>query len=418
MPWLRCICCGSRHDIGPLFQGCPTCAGAGAFGLLDPEYDDNAGGVTLETLTAGTGSIWSALPRLPLVDPAHVVTLGEGRTPLVRVARLAREIGCDALFLKLETMNPTWSHKDRYNTVVVSMARSFGIRRVLTYTTGNHGNSMAAYAAAAELDSAVFLHPETSDAQRSLGRVYGAEVVVGEKGAVEGTMARMIRERGWVPSASFTYSVDGRVEHFVNPFGTEGYKTIAYELAAAPEGAALDYVLAPVGYGDLLAGIWKGYTELHRLRLVDSLPRMVGCQSEAGDPLARAVKRGDAEVTAVPESPGVALSIIEGHCSDRVLGAVVESKGTAESVNDDEVDEAVRLLGRAGVCVEPSSAVPVAVLRRLLASGAVARTARVACVITSAGVKWPDHMRRMFGVGTTVRSGDDPVLRRLDGRTS
>ena len=122
-------------------------------------------------------------------------------------------------------------------------------------------------------------HPETSDVQRSLGRVYGAEVVVGEKGAVEGTMARMIRERGWVPSASFTYAVDGRTEHFVNPFGTEGYKTIAYELAAATDAGALECVLAPVGYGDLLAGIWKGYTELRRFRLVDTLPRMVGCQS-------------------------------------------------------------------------------------------------------------------------------------------
>ena len=202
----------------------------------------------------------------------------------------------------------------------------------------------------------------------------------------------------------------------MNPFGTEGYKTIAYELAAASDAGVLDHVLAPVGYGDLLAGIWKGYTELRRLRLVDAVPRMVGCQSESGDPLARAAKRGDAEITAVPERAGVALSIIEGHCSDRVLRAVIDSKGTAESVNDDEVDEAVRLLGRAGVCAEPSSAVPIAVLRRLLASGAVDRTARVACVITSAGVKWPDQMLRTFGTAAIVTDGDDPVLRRLDGR--
>ena len=418
MAWLRCLRCESRHEIGPLFQGCPRCAAAGVLGLLDPEYDDDAGPVTLGTLTAGTGSIWSAAPRLPLGDLRHVVSLGEGRTPLVRVPRLAREVGCENLFLKLETMNPTWSHKDRYNSVVVSMARSFGIRRVLTYTTGNHGNSMAAYAAAAELESAVFLHPEASEVQRSLGRVFGAEVVAGDKSVVEATMARMIRERGWVPSASFSYAVDGRTEHFVNPFGTEGYKTIAYELAAASDAGVLDHVLAPVGYGDLLAGIWKGYTELRRLRLVDVVPRMVGCQSESGDPLARAAKRGDAEITAVPERPGVALSIIEGHCSDGVLRAVVDSKGPAESVNDDEVDEAVRLLGRAGVCVEPSSAVPIAVLRRLLAAGAVERTARVACVITSAGVKWPDHMLRLFGTAAIVTHGNDPVLRRFDGRAS
>jgi hypothetical protein len=133
MAWLRCLRCETRHEIGPLFQGCPRCAAAGALGLLDPEYGDEATTcVTLASLTAGAGSIWSAAPRLPLGDPRHIVSLGEGRTPLVRVPRLAREVGCENLFLKLETMNPTWSHKDRYNSVVVSMARSLDPARLTT----------------------------------------------------------------------------------------------------------------------------------------------------------------------------------------------------------------------------------------------------------------------------------------------
>jgi threonine synthase len=418
--FLRCLRCGARHDVAPLFQGCPRCAERGERGYLDVEYDYErlAGTITLASLTGGLRSIWSAQPLLPLAKPGHIVTLGEGRTPLIQSPRLCRDLGCDGLRLKLETMNPTWSHKDRYNSVVVSMAQRFGIQRVLTYTTGNHGNSLAAYAAAAGLESAVFLHPGASEVQQQLGRLYGAEVVVGSMAAVESTMARMISEHGWIPSASFHTRLGDRERHFINPFGTEGYKTIAYELAA-DLGPAIDYVLTPVGYGDLLAGIWKGYVEMLRLGLVETAPRMVGCQTDAGDPLACAVKSGARQISAVEERDGLALSIIEGRCSDRVLQAVEASKGLAESVGDNEVEEAMRVLGRSGICAEPASAVPIAVLRRFLASGAIERTARVVCVITSAGSKWPSELARVVEPPATVVGPDDAVLQRLaSGRSS
>jgi threonine synthase len=413
--WLRCLHCDARFDVGPLFQACPRCAERGALGVLDVGYDYErlAGDVTLASLTGGPRSMWSARALLPLEDDTRVVSLGEGGTPLVAIPRLAREVGCDRLHLKLETVNPTWSHKDRYNSVVVSMARSFGLRKILTYTTGNHGNSLAAYAAAAGLEAAVFLHPRTSGMQRSLGRLYGAQVVVGEQDVVKGTMAQMVDGGGWIPSASFAYGDGQRTRHFVNPFGTEGYKTLAYELASALPPQSGDHVLAPVGYGDLLTGIWKGYGELLRLGLVTAVPRMVGCQTTAGDPLAQAVKRKARAITAVEEREGLALSIIEGRCSDRVLDAVAASGGLAESVDDDEIDQATAMLGRAGICAEPASAVPIAVLRRLLATGALHPSARVICVITSAGVKWPEALARLVGPAAEVHRADDPVLRRL-----
>jgi threonine synthase len=407
--------CGAKHDIGPLFRGCPRCARERTFGTLDIlyDYDRLTGTVSLGSLTASPRSIWSARPLLPL-DPAQdPVALGEGATPLIKIPRLARELGCAELYLKLETSNPTWSHKDRYNAVVVSMACQLGLRRILTYTTGNHGNSLAAYAGAAGLQATIFLHPGASLPQRRLGRLYGAEVVVGEQGVVRATMAAMIEHGGWIPSASFAYGNDAMRQQFVNPFGTEGYKTLSYELAAALPPRRSDHVLAPVGYGDLLAGIWKGYSELVRLGLIESAPRMVGCQSVAGDPLTQAVKAKAASITAVEEQHGLALSIIEGRCSDRVFEAVTASGGLAESATDAEVETAMTMLGQAGICAEPASAVPIAVLRKLIATGAADPAGRFICVITSAGTKWPEALERITDGVEEVQRADDPVLRRL-----
>lgn len=368
--WVRCESCGARAT-GEYFRGCPACGG-----VLEVAYDlepvrSRAG----EWLRGGAHTIWGYRPLLPGPERALPVSIGEGDTPLVPSGRLAGAYGGRVLW-KNETLNPTWSHKDRYQSVAATMARELGYRGLAGTSTGNHGISAAAYASAAGLRSIMFYPPEMSTAFLHLTGIYGGQAAVTGWDARAVMLDRILATPGWCP-------VDGR-----NPFGIEGYKTIAYEVVR-DLGCAPDLLLSPVGSGKLLTGVWRGFQDLLALGLIDALPRIIGCQANGVDVLTLPLAEGMQEI---PERQvhTVALSTREPTADQRVLSALRASGGRAVTVSEGQIMSAARDLGREGIAAEPASAITAAAVEQLLQQGEISTDTVSVCLVTASLTKTPD----------------------------
>ncbi|MBI4280205.1 MAG: pyridoxal-phosphate dependent enzyme [Armatimonadetes bacterium] len=403
--WLECTACGKTFPIGPMLSGC-DCGGP-----LEVRYDPAAADQSLvrSWLSARDESLWQYAPLLPLTDPAHAITMGEGQTALHPCEALKRKYGHDGIFLKNETINPTWSHKDRYHTVAMSMARAFGFSRAVTASTGNHGISAAAYAARAGMACVVFFAAETSPAMWHLAGLYGAQAVVTSFDGRTPLVKDVAGRPGWYPATGFGFRGPA------DPFGIEGYKTIAFELIRQMGGAP-DAVLVPVGGGNLLYGIWKGFREAKEVGLAPRTPRMVACHAAGANILERALALGGDDVPPLPDAFSIATSTREKTAGRYALRALRESGGRAVSVEEDEIMAAVRMLGEEGVCAETASALSVACAGRLLREGVIAPDERMACIITSSGVKWPELLPEVSRPPVRMAPGDTRRLEALLAR--
>lgn len=400
--WLECARCGEQLPFGPHFNGCPRCDAAGQWYPLEVAYDYDA--LRSEALPLFSGcrlrSFWEFAPLLPLPPGAEPVSLGEGNTPLVRSRRAGPAAGLPNLYFKYEGANPTGAHKDRFHAVASTVARALAFRGVTTVSTGNHGAAAAAYASAAGLSAVVYCPPETSDLLQALIRLYGGDVVVADWAEREGLMNQRLAEGGWAPSTV----LDAGGGH-ANPYGMEGYKTLAYELFLEL-GRVPERVLIPCAIGDTVAGVWKGFKELRRLGIADRVPRIYACQPAGANVLERTLAAGMTDrVVRIDHPYSVATSTREPTSGRHALRSVIESGGGAPSVPDSEILAAVVDLGREGLCVEAASALPLACARALVARGEIDPAETVVCVVTSFGAKWPDRLLEMDR--TRAASGAD-----------
>ena len=321
--------------------------------------------------------------------PARPVTLDEGGTPLVHLERLGARLGLPRLYAKDESRNPTWSYKDRLCALAVNHALAVGARVITISSTGNHGASTAAYAARAGLPCVIFTLASVPDTMKTLMQAYGAAVVACPTAESRWALMRQGVERlGWYPTSGFVMPPVGS-----NPWGIEGYKTLAYEMAEELGWTAPDVVVVPSAYSDGLHGVWKGWSELARLGLVKTLPRMIA--AEPFGPLAHALERGlDApEIVEAPQ-PSVAFSIASRYGTWQGLDALRQSAGAGVRLTDEGVLEAQRALAREeGLFVEPSAAAALTAVMQLAACRALDPDATVVVVLTSGGLKDPGASR-------------------------
>ncbi len=305
------------------------------------------------------------------VPAGRLISLGEGQTPLVRYQSEP------AVWLKLEGQNPTGSHKDRFHSLTIAIARELGYRAVVTSSTGNHGAACAAYAARAGLSCLVMLHPDSPAALHTQIRTAGADIAV-----VPGQEPALIRElvaAGWYPSTSADPLLAGNA----NPYGQEAYKAIAHEIVASLGGQSPAYVAVPAASGDTLYGIWRGFRDLHeRGRL--AMPLILACQPAWTAPLAVGADGGRAPA---PSYPALALSASDRQ-SGRHAEAVLARDGITIPVSEGGLTAALHELCGAGFCVEPSSALALAGLKSAQAEGLAGRAGSAVCVMTSSGLNW------------------------------
>jgi threonine synthase len=332
--------------------------------------------------------IFRYFPLLPIQDRETIVSLGEGGTPLLRGRRLGERIGIDNLWLKDESRNPTGSFKDRMLAIGLTRARELGKTTVAVQSSGNVAAAAAAYAARAGLEAKIFV-PRTVPEERLVPiRLYGGEVFRidhASPAAVFEVMVEKARERGWYVAS--TTGLD-------NPFTLEGAKTIAYELAEQTRFDLPEWLVVPVGGGGNLGTLWRAFSELRELGLLERLPRMVGVQAEGCAPFVEAIRLGrsprEAATLRWPEIGTVCGPIADDVVFDAhiALPAARESSGTAVAVADEEALEAETWLARdEGLFVEPSSATTVAALGRLVEAGTISRDDSACCLLTGSGFK-------------------------------
>ena len=382
---LRCKECGQDYALEARFV-CDNC-----FGPLEVTYDF-AGLEPAETrrkIQAGPQSIWRYADFLPFERPPNTA-LAAGVTPLVKADRLARSLGLREVWVKNDAANPTHSFKDRVVTVAVAKAQELGYDVVACASTGNLANSVAAHAAAAGLESYVFIPADLEEQKVLATGVYGTHLVAvrGSYDDVNRLCTELSFERDWA-----------FVNVNVRPYYAEGSKTLGYEIAEQLGWELPDRVVVPIASGSLFTKIARGFEEWLAVGLIGGeLPTMNGAQAAGCSPVARAY--ADDKSVCRPVRPDtIAKSLAIGDPADGpyALELARRSGGAVDAVSDDEIREGIRLLAETtGIFTETAGGVTAAVLRRLADRGDIDPAERVVVVITGEGLKTLDAVRGTF----------------------
>lgn len=372
MPKLKCMECKKEHPEEVRY----TCD---CGGLLEVKYNFEKIDFDLNEARKQPIGVWRYKALLPAKKN---VSLQEGGTPLYECKTLSKELNIK-LYVKNEGANPTGSFKDRGMTVGVSKAIEFGSKVAACASTGNTSASLAAYSARAGL-TCVVLIPGGKIAYGKLAQalIHGARVVA-ISGSFDDAMA-MVQEM------CDKYKI--YLLNSINPYRLEGQKTLGYEiydqLNHVPE-----RIILPVGNAGNISAIWKGLTEFQNLGIINKLPVMCGIQAEGSKPLTDLFKKNLPELIPekYPETIATAIRIGNPLSWKKAIKAICNSKGLAESVTDDEILSAQKLLSRKeGIFVEPASAASIAGLIKLIDNGEIDSGEEVVCVTTGHGLKDPN----------------------------
>ena len=349
-------------------------------------------------------SLWRWDAFLP-ANAVDAVTLGEGDTPLLSVPSL----GLGDVWLKDESRNPTWSFKDRLASSAVTMARQFGAKLIASSSSGNAGASAAAYAARAGLPCIVFTFKGASGPLLTQMRAYGAMVVVTEdKDDRWRFQSAGVKEFGWYSTSPFFGPVVGS-----NPYGMEGYKTIAYEIAESFDWQVPDWCVLPVCYGDALHGVWKGFEELKALGWIDRVPRFVA--AEVSGSLVTALASGETmPPPRIRNTATIATSIGANQGTVQSLEVLRKSNGTAVEVDNDGLVQWVAKLAKAeGIWAEPSSVAPLVAIEQLRQRGTIDANERVVALLTASGMKDTVPIEKVLPEAPVVGGNFTDMMRAL-----
>jgi threonine synthase len=383
---LRCIRCGAQHALDQrLFKGCPSCLAQKHPANLQVEYDYAAikGAFDPRKLAGRPLTMWRYHELLP-TDLEHAVSIGEGMTPLVPVPTLARKLGFRELFVKNETVNPTWSFKDRLASAAVSAAKAMGMRVITGSSSGNAGAATAAYSARAGLPCVMFTTQQFPLAMKTQMAVYGTLLVAVPTIYDRWRMVEAcVDQLGWFPVTVFVYPLVGS-----SPYGIEGYKTMGFEMLEQL-GRVPEYVVYPVGAGDAFSGAWKGFSEYRALGFADTVPKMMA--AEVFGPLENALEKNLDRVEEVPWGPTVGISVGLNTSALQGLNVLRESGGNAARASDEEMLAMQRdLASLEGIYAEASSVLSLASLTHFVERGDIDPDKTVVAVLTSSGLKDPE----------------------------
>jgi len=383
----ECINCGTEYGINEIIYFCRKCGD-----ILEVKYDFTELAKKLEKSSWRNVplSVWRYKDFMPIEDVSKIVSLNEGGTGLHSCHKLGKKLGLIQLYVKNEGENPTGSFKDRGMTVGVSKANELGAKNVICASTGNTSASLAAYAAKAGMKCTVLI-PSGKIAYGKLSQamIYGAKVLQ-VRGNFDESLDFVFKIAEKHPSIYLLNSI--------NPFRVEGQKSLGFEICDQLDEEAPDRVVVPVGNAGNISAIWKGFFEYRELGLIKKLPKMTGIQAAGSAPIARMIKAGSNEMIPVksPETVATAIRIGAPVSWKKAVNAIRNSGGTAETVTDDEILAAQKLLARVeGIFVEPASASSIAGLIKLVNSGVIAKDERVVCVTTGHGLKDPDTAVKM-----------------------
>jgi threonine synthase len=404
---LECVRCGSSYPPDHFADDCPLCRPVAPSNLAVTYAPPVRSPRGKPDQRAGAG-LWRYGDVLP-VRRADAVSLGEGGSPLHHLENVGRHLKLGGLFGKDETRNPTWSFKDRLACMAVSVAKKMSARVIVTSSTGNAGASAAAYAAKAGLPCVVFTTKGAVGPLVTQMRVYGATVLAVENKADRWTlMQHGVRHHGWFPTSPFFGPVVGS-----NPYGIEGYKTLAYEIVEQMGWRVPDCCVLPVCYGDALLGMWRGFEDMRAFGWTDRSPRMIA--AEISGSLSAALGKGGDLLPDIPAAhETVAKSTSATRSTYQALAIIRRSGGTAAVVGNEAILHWQRRLAREeGLYVEPASAGALAAIDELCGAGQIAPSDNVVALLTASGLKDPDATAAEQGDLITVPGDVDAAFSRL-----
>jgi threonine synthase len=383
---LECSVCHNKLEAGKPANLC-TCGGPL---LVRYDFDTIRHRWPRREVPNGPASMWRYAPVLPPAN-GSVVTLGEGWTPMCQARRLGARLGADSLWVKDEGTNPTASFKARGLSCAISMCKELGIGKVAIPSAGNAASALAAYAAAAGIESHIFMPQDVPQSNFLECKAYGANVTL-----VDGLISdcgRIVAERG---PAEGWFDISTLKE----PYRIEGKKSMGYEVAEQMDWELPDAIFYPTGGGVGMIGMWKAFAEMAKLGWIGSRrPKMIAVQAEGCQPVVRAFQENEPASRFYENAHTVAAGLrVPKPLGDfLVLQAVRESRGTAIAVSDDEMLEAgAQLAADEGIYAAPEGAACVAACRKLLASEFLKPADRIVLYNTGSGLKYPEAYSLRF----------------------
>jgi threonine synthase len=398
-----CIKCGEEFEVGNNTYTCEKCGG-----ILEITYDYVyiKTKLTREKLKERKDfSMWRYWELLPVEEGSMLSSLRVGWSPLYKTEKLGKALGLCNLYVKDDGINPTASLKDRASAIAVVRAFHAGKDTIACSSTGNAASSLAGGAAAMGLRSVIFVPGRAPQGKVPQLLVFGATVVSvkGNYGDTFKLSAEAIEKYGW-------YNRNAAI----NPYLSEGKKTVALEIAEQLDFKAPDFVAVSVGDGCTIAGVWKGFKDLNALGFIDKLPRLISVQAEGCCPVNRAVEQNKAIEWMDENTLADSIAVGAPRNADKALAAIRESGGITINVSDEEILAAMRLLGKsAGIFGEPAGVAGTAGLKKAAERNLIPEDSLVVSLVTGNGLKDIVSAQKAAGFGgvETAESGVSPLIR-------
>ena len=360
------------------------------FGPLDVKY--NFPKITKDLFFNREKSYWRYFELLPIENKSNIVSIDAGMTPLSKAEKLGKAIGLNNLYIKNDSVNPTFSFKDRPAGVAISKAKEFGLSSVGCASTGNLASATAAHAAKGGFPCHIFAPSDIEMAKIAQALSYGANYV-----AVDGTYDDANRIAAQIGDSKGIGIVNINMRsHYV-----EGSKTLAYEVAEQLDWRVPDQLIVPVGSGAMLNAICKGFEELQTVSLLDDVSNMhmIAAQPHGCAPIVDAFKSNSKDVIPVEHPDTVAKSLAIGDPGDGryVLKRLQQYNGFAEEANNKEILDAIVLLAKTeGIFTEPAGGVSVSVLQKMVEQGKIDKNDTVVCYVTGNGLKATESIMQVL----------------------
>jgi len=399
----KCVKCGKEYEATPNVTNC-ECGG-----ILDIIYDYEyiKTQITKEKMAERrTQSMWRYRELLPIEESTPDTPLRVGWSPLYEADNLAKELGIKKLWIKDDGQNPTASLKDRASAMAVAKATEAGAKVIACSSTGNAASSLAGNAAAAGIKTYIFVPSRAPKGKVAQLMTFGANVV-SVQGSYEETFnlsKQAIDKWGW-------YNRNAAI----NPYLSEGKKTVSLEIAEQLGWEMPDYLAISVGDGCTIAGVWKGLKDLYAIGFIDKLPRLISAQAVGCCPINRAIANNEEWYPMEENTIADSIAVGVPRNADKALMAIRESNGLVVTVTDEEIMAAQKLVGRTcGVFGEPAGVTGAAGLKKLCEEGKIPADATVVSVITGNGLKDVANAIAACGDPITIPSDMDLLLKAFE----
>ena len=352
--------------------------------------------------------MWRYRELLPIEETTEPTPLRVGWSPLYEEPRLAEQLDLKQLWVKDDGQNPTASLKDRASAMAVAKAREAGAKVIACSSTGNAASSLAGNAAAAGLKTYIFVPSRAPKGKVAQLMTFGA-TVISVQGSYEDTFElskQAIDKWGW-------YNRNAAI----NPYLSEGKKTVSLEIAEQLGWKMPDYLAISVGDGCTIAGVWKGLKDLYAIGFIDKLPRLISAQAEGCHPINRAIAENKPWEPMEENTLADSIAVGVPRNADKALMAIRESNGIVVNVTDEEIMAAQKLLGTTcGVFGEPAGVTGTAGVKKLCEQGVLGANDTVVSVVTGNGLKDVANAIKFCGEPMSLPNDLDLLVEEFDKR--